>query len=513
MWTAQFVSNVGSWIQTVGAQWLMLSLTSSATLLGLIQTASTLPVLLFSVPAGVLGDLVDRRRLLLATQAFMVVAAATLGVLALADAVTPWLLLGLIFALGVGQAFTSPTWQSLQPELVAADERQQAISLGSVNQNLARAVGPAIGGALLALTSAAVLFFVNAASFCAVIVVVVVWRGVRTTRSLPREHVREATRAGARYVVASPALRAVLVRTLLLGFFASAIWALLPLTASAQLDLGSGGYGILLACVGVGALGGAALLPSFRNRFRAGTLVTIGSLGLGAVTLVLAVTHVAAIAGLVLVVGGGAWILSLATLNSVYQLTLPGWVKTRGVGFYLVAFQGGLAAGSFAFGLIAQQFSLSTAFAVATVGLVLGPLAGLRFRFQTISTDDLLPAGEWPAPVLVDGDERDGPVMVSVEYWTRPECADELVHQLEDLRFSRRRTGASDWRMWRDAEHPTRFVEQFVVASWNEHLRQHERVTVRDQARLDRVRELLDPEHPAQVTHWVVPAEHDRNSS
>jgi MFS family permease len=266
MWSAQFTSNVGSWMQTVGAQWLMLTLTGSATYVALVQTASSLPVVLFAVLAGTAGDLVDRRRLLLVTQTLMLLAAAALGGLALAGLVTPWVLLALIFAVGTGSALTAPTWQVLQPELVPPPERQQAISLGSVNQNLARAVGPAIGGIVLAATSAGTVFLINAASFLAVIAVIAWWHGTRPARTLPREHVGEAIRAGGRYVAASPALRVILLRAFLFIFFAASIWALLPLTASTQLHLGSGGYGLLLGCVGVGAVAGAAVLPRLRAR-------------------------------------------------------------------------------------------------------------------------------------------------------------------------------------------------------------------------------------------------------
>jgi MFS family permease len=505
MWSAQFVSNVGSWMQTVGAQLLMLSLTSSATLLGLIPTAATLPVLLFSVPAGVAGDLVDRRRLLLVTEAFMLVAAAALGVLAIAGVVTPWILLGLILALGVGQAFTSPTWLTLQPELVAPSERQQAIALGAVNMNLARAVGPAIGGLLLAATSAAALFFVNAASFVAVIAVLVAWRGIAHVRSLPREHIGEATRAGARYVAASPVLRAVLIRTVLFALFASPIWALLPLTASTQLNLGSAGYGLLLGCVGVGALAGAALLPRLRTGLTGGAAVTMGSLTLGAVTLIVALVHVTALVAVALIVGGGAWILALSTFNSLYQLSLPGWVKARGMGFYSIGFQGGMASGSAAAGLAAQYAGLSPTLTVCGIGLLMGPVAALRYRFVPIAPDDLQPAGDWPQPHLVDDDGAGGPVMVSVEYWPAAGHENEFLAELTDARYSRRRTGAAAWRVWRDAEQPDRFIEQFIVASWEEHLRQHERISKRDQARLDRIRALTDPEHLTVVTHWLTP--------
>jgi len=505
MWSAQFVSNIGSWMQTVGAQWLMLTLTSSATYVALVQTASSLPVVLFAVLAGAAGDLVDRRRLLLVTQSLMLLAAAALGGLALAGLITPWLLLALVFAVGTGQALTSPTWQVLQPELVPADERQQAISFGAVNQNLARAVGPAIGGIVLAATSAGTVFLINAASFLVVIAVIARWRSTRPSRALPREHVGEAIRAGGRYVAASPVLRVILLRAFLFIFFASSIWALLPLTARVQLHLSSGGYGLLLGCVGLGAVAGAAALPLLRSRLAPGAVLTAGSLGMAAVALILGYVHVAAVVAIALVAGGLAWILALSTLNSLYQLTLPGWVKARGMAFYLVVFQGGNAVGSAVMGITAQHAGLSPTLLIAAVALALGPLAGLRYRFQVINPRDLQPAGDWPAPHLAGDDQPTGPVLVTVEYHPRDGLEQELLAELRAARFSRRRTGASSWRVWQDAADPNRIEEQFVVASWDDHIRQHDRVTGRDQQRLDKIRAMTRPGQPTRVTHWLTP--------
>jgi MFS family permease len=505
MWSAQFVSNIGSWMQTVGAQWLMLSLTASATFVALVQTAAGLPVVLFAVVAGAIGDLVDRRRFLLLAQAAMLGAAAALGLLSLAGLVTPWLLLALIFALGAAQALTSPTWQTLQPELVPAPERPQAIALGAVNQNLARAVGPAVGGLVLAATSAGTVFLINAATFLAVIAAIMRWRGTRSRQQLPRETVGQAIRAGARYIAASPALRVILMRAALFIFFASAIWALLPLTAEAQLHLGSSGYGLLLGCVGVGAASGAAVLPLLRAKLTAGAMLTTGSLGLACVAVILGYVHLTALVAISLAVGGLAWIVALSTLNSLYQLTLPGWVKARGMAYYLVVFQGGNAVGSAALGAVAQYAGVSLTLFIATAGLALGPLVGLRYRFQTISPQDLLPCGDWPVPHLVDGVEHPGPIMVTIEYRPRDGLHEDLLAALRAARFSRRRTGASGWRTWQDATEPNRIIEQFFVASWQEHLRQHERVTQRDQKRLDAIRAMTHPDHPARITHWVTP--------
>jgi MFS family permease len=512
MWGGQFVSNIGSWMQTVGAQWLMLALTGSAAYVALIQTAASLPIVLFAVLAGAIGDLVDRRRFLIITQVLMLAAATALGALALAGLVTPWVLLALIFAVGTGQALTSPTWQTLQPELVPAGERPQAISLGAVNQNLARAVGPAIGGLILAATSAGTVFLINAATFLAVLGVLVWWRGSQPARdTLPREHVGEAIRAGARYVTASPALRVILLRAALFVFFASSIWALLPVAARSRLHLGSGGYGLLLGCVGVGAVAGAVLLPRLRGRFSPGVQLTAGSIALAGVSLILGYVPVTAIVALALVVAGVAWILALSTLNSLYQLTLPQWIKARGMSFYLIVFQGGNAVGSAALGITAEHLGLSPTLLISAAGLALGPLAALRYRFQPIPPEQLLPAGDWPAPRLdappgpQSAAQPGGPVLVSVEYYPRAGQEAELLAALRDARFSRRRTGATTWRVWQDAANPDRIVEQFVVASWEEHLRQHERVTVRDQQRYEAIRAMTDPDHPVVVTHWRTP--------
>ncbi len=375
-----------------------------------------------------------------------------------------------------------------------------------MNQNLARALGPAIGGLILAATSAGTVFLINAATFLAVLGVLAWWRGsTRPAPVLPREHLGEAVRAGARYVRASPALHAILLRAGVFVFFASAIWALLPVTAQSQLHLGSGGYGLLLGCVGVGAVAGALLLPALRNRLGPGTELAAGSIALACVALIVGYVHITALVAVSLAVAGMAWILALSTLNSLYQLTLPQWIKARGLSFYLIVFQGGNAVGSAVLGITAEHLGLSPTLLITAAGLALGPLAGLRYRFQPIPPAQLLPAAEWPVPDLTAGDPTTGPVMVTVEYWPRDGLEAELLAALRDARFSRRRTGASAWRVWQDAADPARILEEFVVASWEEHLRQRDRVTARDQERLTRIRSMTDPGHPTAVTHWLTP--------
>jgi MFS family permease len=502
MWVAQFTSNVGSWMQTVGAQWLMLSLTTSTTFLALIQTAASLPVLLLALPAGVSGDLFDRRRLLIGSQLFMGVSTLALAALTIADAVTPWALLTALFLVGAGQAWTAPTWQTLQPELVPPRERTDAIALGAVNQNLARAIGPALGGVLVALTEPSVVFLVNAASFLAVIVAVRRWHDSRpdaAAPTLPQEHVVEAMRTSLRYVANSPALRTVMLRAGAFVFFASSVWALLPAVASHNLGLGSGGYGLLLGCVGVGAVGGATMMPWLRAHLATDVLLAIGGVALAVTALAMATVGSVAPLAFALVIGGAGWVLSLATLNSGFQTMLPNWAKARAMAGYLVVFQGGNAIGSAAFGIGASSAGLDTAIAVAAGGLALTPLLALVRPFPAISAPELLPAGDWPPP-LAQASPREGPVMVSIEYHAAPGSADDLLKALGQMRFARRRTGAVSWRAWRDVKDPDRIVEQFVVGSWEEHERQHARLTERDAERFDRVGGFADRE-PA-VTHW-----------
>jgi len=343
-------------------------------------------------------------------------------------------------------------------------------------------------------------------SFVPVIGAVARWRGgARPAGAAAPEHVIEAMRAGARYVAGSPALRVILLRAGLFMFFANSLWALLPLVARSRLHLGSGGYGLLLGGVGIGAVAGAAALPRLRGRVAAGILLTASTVVFAAVTLALAYVRVSALAGLALVIGGVAWIFALSTLNSQYQTTLPGWVKARGMSYYLVIFQGGGALGSAAFGVVAQNAGLRDALCVAAAGLALVAVAGTRLPFKAISPRDMLPAGDWPDPRLVDATGPAGPVLVTLEYRPKPGLEQKLVQALHAGRYARRRTGAVSWRVWRDAADPGRVLEQFVVGSWDEHLRQHERVSRRDQQRLQEIEAMTDPSHPTTVTHWLAP--------
>src|SRR5215207_3572306 len=275
-------------MQTVAAQWLMVTLEHSALMVALVQTAISLPVVLLALPAGALGDIVDRRRLLIASQALALAAAGLLAGLTLADQIGAWSLLALTLAVGVGDALRRPAWQALQPQLVPREEIPQAATLNSANMNVGRALGPALGGALVASAGAGWVFMVNSASYLAVLAVLLFWRSEQERSGLGPERIGAALWAGARYAKSSPRLRAVLLRTGLFLTFASALWALLPVVASRQLDLDSGGYGLLLACVGGGAVLGAAVLPSLRARGSMDAVISLASLAFAAACIGLA---------------------------------------------------------------------------------------------------------------------------------------------------------------------------------------------------------------------------------
>ncbi|MFH9353615.1 MFS transporter [Kitasatospora sp. NPDC017646] len=510
LWLAQFTSNVGSWMQTVGAQWLLLG--HGAAQVSMVQLAAGLPVLFLALPAGVLADLVDRRRLLLVMQAVMAVVAAVLAALAFTGVLGPWTLLALTFLLGCGNALNGPAWQAVQPSLVPREELRQAAALGAVNMNLARAVGPALGGVLVAALGVGWTFAVNAASFLAILAVLATWRpGGRARAPQPgqeREHLIAALRAGGRYVRSAPRVRRILLRSSLFVPGASALWALLPVSAHQSLGLGAAGYGVLLGAVGLGAVAGAAVLPTLSRRVGGdGALALAGAVFAGALV-TLAVSASVPVAFLALVLAGAAWITALSTLNAGLQVALPAWVRARGSAFYLLVFQGGNAVGSLVWGQVAQHAGVSVAMSLAALVLLGGVLSLRRLPLLGGRADPTL-SEAWSEPrLVVEPAPGDGPVLVTVTYEVRAERVPAFVAAMRKVESSRRRTGAVTWGLYRDAALPEQFVETFTVTSWSEHCAQHHgRYTGTDRAFEADARELLTRE-PA-VTHAM--AAHHRD--
>lgn len=493
LWLAQVVSNLGTWMQTVAAQWLIVSASGSVALVSLVQTASTLPVVLLAAPAGVLADVLDRRRVLVGVQLAMVGVAAVLAVLTFIGGVTPGVLLGFTFLLGCGAAFITPAWQAIQPELVPRTQLPQASALGAVNMNVARAIGPALGGALVAAAGAGWVFGLNALSFLVVAGAVASWRRQAVPDPVGRERMVAALRSGARYVRHSPAMRRILIQSLLFVPAASALWALLPVVASQQLGLSADGYGLLLGALGVGAVAGAVVLPTVRARLSVNALLTVAFAVYAGTLVGIALLHSLLMAVLVLAVAGGGWIAVLSTLNATAQVVLPGWVRARALSYYLVAFMGGQALGGVVWGIVAERAGVRRTLLVAAALLAVATVAGRRFPLYDAARLDPTPSAHWPMPPVADALDPDaGPVLVVIGYVVRPGEGDAFATAMTVVSRARRRTGARRWELFRDPAEPDRFLESFTVPTWGEHNRQHAgRLTVSDRRNEEKARSFL----------------------
>ena len=504
LWIASVVSNVGTWMQNVGAAWLMTLLTPSPMVVALVQAATSLPVFLVALPAGALADVVDRRRLLLLTQGWMLLAAAALGVATLLGAMTPMILLGLTFALGLGAAMNGPAWQAIVPELVPPAELQEAVALNGAGFNVARAVGPALGGVIVAAAGPGAVFLLNAASFIVVLFVIYRWQRESRVSRLPPEHVIGAIRAGIRYVRHAPPLQVVLVRSGAFILCGAALWALLPLVARDQLGLGAVGYGMLLGCLGIGAILGSAILPKIKAKLSLDALVAAATVLFGGITLVLAYARDVYVVGAALVAGGAAWIALMASFNAAAQKTAPAWVRGRALAVYLLVFQGGTAAGSIVWGAVAARLGIPTTLLLAAVGLMAGLTVATRYRLARGEKVDLTPSLHWPEPhIQVEPQPDHGPVLVVIDYLIEPERSHAFKQAMRQMRQQRLRDGAMRWGLFNDPASPTRYVETFLVESWAEHMRQHERATVADHEAEEVSRAFHIGDQPPVVAHFI----------
>jgi MFS family permease len=507
LWAAGIVSNLGFWMQQIAAGWLMVELTRSPALVALLATAAAIPTFVLALPAGALADVLDRRRLIIATQSWQALVAAGLGALALADAMTPGVLLAGVALYGLGATLGMPPQQAIVPELVAPEEVPQAVSLNAVAFTVAQAAGPALGGLLVAAAGPGWAFVANAVSFAGVVVAVWMWRRPHPASRLPAEHILGAIRTGARYVTHDPPLQVVLARAGLHVLCFAALPALLAVAVRDELHGGAGGYGLALAALGVGGVLGALLvLPRLRRR------LSIDQLGIGAaavlalggpVTIALAPSLAAALAPLV--AAGAASLVLLTSLNASAQGVLPAWVRGRGLAVYQLVFQAGLAGGAILWGTIAANADIRTALLAAGAAMtalpVLAVLSGLRLG--TTQGLDLTPT-PWPGDHMAGAVAPDtGPVMVIVEYRVAPERADAFVEAIHALGRLRRRDGAIHWLLATDLEDPKRHLETYLVSSFAEYERQAERTVRADLAVHDAVRRFhLDPEAP-RVRHLV----------
>lgn len=481
LWIANQVSFVGTWIHQVGAAWLMTSLAPQPIMVALVQAATGFSMFLLVIPAGAIADIIDRRRVLLVAQGWMMLVAVVLGVMTVTGVTSPWLLILLTFLLAIGAALSAPTFQAVLPELVPRSQLPAAIALNGMGVNVARAFGPAIGGLIVASLGSGAAFLLNGVSFFGLILVVARWRGAPLESDLPAERMTGAMRAGLRFVRHTPQMTAVLVRAGLFILAGSALWALLPLHARNELGLSAAGYGLILAFFGTGAVSAAFVLPRLRLHVRFDSIIALATILYGGALIGLANFRPLLLVFLSGFLAGFAWLNLLANFNTAAQTVLPRWVRARAMSVYLLVFFGGMTAGSIFWGAVAHRIGLTMSMSIAGACAMATVLARGRFPLESAEGLNLAPSRHWPAPAIATPFEEDaGPVLVSVEYPVDPARATEFERVMREMRRVRRRDGAYYWDLFVDSADPSRYVEVFMVQSWLEHMRQHERVTSED---------------------------------
>jgi len=504
LWIAALVSSIGSWMQTMGAGWLMTEMTHSPARVALVQAAQSLPMFLLALPAGALADIIDRRTQLIVAQVWMLVFAGLLAASTFAGLTTPWSLLVMTFLIGCGAAVMTPAWSASVQEWVPRTELQPAIALISLSINISRAVGPALAGVIVAVSGTAMVFLINTFSFLAVIIALLRWKRLPTVVGMPAERLVGGLRSGFRYARHAPLLQRVLLRALAFFPFASAVWALLPVLVSQELQGGARLYGVLLGCIGTGAVAGALLMPRALTRVSRDRLVAYATVAYALANGLLAAISNVWVAGLALLMAGASWVAILASLQVAAQTALPPWVRGRGLAMYWVVLMGGMTAGSVGWGYVAERLGIPWALAAAALCLVVGTIGTARLRIGGHDAVDLTPSADWPMPVTAGEPElAAGPVLVTVEYRIPSGNVVRFLKAMRSLRRVRLRDGAVYWQVFRDVEQPERFVEHFVTESWAEHLRQHGRVTVADRDVQERIIALQEGSESPRVIHYL----------
>jgi MFS family permease len=503
VWIATIVSNIGTWMQDVGSGWLMTSLSSSPALVALVEAADSIPVMLLALPAGALADIIDRRWLLIAAQVYLMIVAGALAASTLLGYTTVWSLLGFTFALGLGTAMVMPAWSAIVPDLVPPEELASAVALNGVAINVSRAIGPAIAGLLVAAVGPWLVFALNALSYIGILAVLFHWRHEHHKTALPAERFLSAIRVGMRFVLHTPSLQAVLVRGAAFFVFASVTWSLFPLIVRRELGRGPETYGFLLTCIGIGAVAGAIVLPRVRARISRDLLVAAATILYAIAALTLAYVQNLALLAVAMLATGTAWIAILSALQVAAQLTLPPWVRARGLAAFVMIFMGGMTIGSILWGQVAVRVGIPNALTAAAVGMVVAVVLTWRFTLGSHEVMDFTPSMDWPMPVLAETPSADTPVMVSITYEVQADKRPEFVAAMEDVGQMRRRNGAYFWQLFHDSEDPTRYVEVFMDESWVEHLRQHERASVADRDIQRRAKVFLVPGTTTHSSHYL----------
>ncbi|MGO8994007.1 MAG: MFS transporter [Polyangiaceae bacterium] len=504
LFLATLVSNVGGWMEDVGETWLMTSLGGSPLMVALVQSSASLPVIMLALPAGALADIVDRRRLLLVTQIWMIAVATTLGALTLAKVIGPWGLLSCTFAMGIGSALDGPAWQAVVADVVPRRDVSRATVANEVGFNASRVAGPALGGLVVAWVGSGFTFLLNALSFLGVLVVLLRWKHRREPTPLPTERLLVGVRTGVRYARGATTLPVLFVRTFASLLMASALWALMPSFVSRELHGSSAHYGILLAGLGVGAVAGAAPVSRARERFGVDAVLIPATLLLAFAIGGLAVAPSLLSAALAAAAAGAGWLAILATSTSAVQKASAEWVRARSLAMYILVSEAAMLVGGIGWGWLATRTSIRLALELAAAGTALTVLVAAAFRLRDVDRVDRSPTPFYPIPSAPSGVDVEGtPVLVQVEYRVDASQASAFRSALNAVGRSRRRTGAALWLLTQDSEDSSRFVEWFFLESWNEHHRQHGRWTKHDQELWLHAHSLIAAGSEPKVSHLL----------
>jgi MFS family permease len=495
---------LGYTMQATVAAWLMATLTPSAFMVALVQTASTAPALLFGLVAGSLADIVERRQVILVTQIVLIVSTALLGALELVGLIGPMSLLAFTFLIGTGFTIYLPAQQASTNDLVARAELSRAVALGAVAYNVARALGPALAGAIAAGVGSGSAMLASAAFFGITIVCLRGWKSPK--RSMPGvpETIMSGIQSGLRYTRHSPPMRALLLHNLSFTLCASALWALLPVIARDQLGLGAGGYGMLSACFGLGAVAGALLIPrTLRKTSLHSMVLTSIFLWVVSATLV-AVTSYTALALVGACGCGTAWVGVLASLSAGTQSAAPAWVRARAVSMTLIASQVSMAVGAAIWGTLASGTGTQIALGTSAGAMLMMLALNRRVRVEMGDEAHVTPGVQMPDLVIaVEPSPDDGPVLIQLEYRIDAENRDEFLRLIRGIEPTRRRNGAVDWRVFRDLGEDGRFVERFVIQSWAEYVRLRARMTIADRNVQSHAEKLQREGVPVRVSRLI----------
>ncbi|MER8507435.1 MFS transporter [Mesorhizobium sp. M0199] len=504
VWSASLVSNFGGLIQGVGAAWMMTTIATSSYQVALVQASTTLPIMLFALLAGAIADSFNRRKIMLIAQIFMLAVSALLTVFTYLDLMTPWTLLAFTFLIDSGTALNSPSWQASVGDMVPRPKVPAAIALNSMGFNLTRSVGPAIGGIIVAAAGAAAAFAVNTLSYVGLIVVLARWRPELPASTLPRETLGAAMGAGLRYVAMSPNIGKVLVRSSAFGFSAGAVLALLPLVARDVVKGDALSYGIMLGAFGIGAVGGALTSVRLRQLLSSETMVRMAFAGFALCAFNAAVSENAWQTSLGLLVGGACWVTALSHFNVTVQMSTPRWVVGRVLSVYQTATFGGIALGSWVWGVVADAHGAEVALMAASVAMLAGGAIGLLLPLPQQAVLNLDPLNRFQEPHLaLDLKPRSGPIAIMIEYVIRNEDVPEFLATMAERGRIRRRDGARNWTLARDLENPSIWIEHYHTPTWVEYIRHNRRATYADAVIGERIRALHSGNEPPRVRRMI----------